>query len=421
MMRPVIGTIATRIVVMGANLLVFMVAGHRLGTVGLSEISLVVLGITFILLFNNVVGGGALVYLAPRYPLRRLLLPAYVWAVITAGVASVVLHVLPLVPERFIWHVVGLAFLQSLYTTHFGVLLGHERIRTYNLIVVMQALMLLIMFLVLVFRSPSPDTSAYLWASFAAFIVTLLLSTAALVRRRPLLTEAATGSVWSALFRYGGLIQVANFLQLLNYRLVYYLIEAFRGTAALGPYAVATQLAESAWLAPKSLGMVLYSKVSNTPDVTRQRDLTLSVAKAAVAFSMVVLLVLLLLPEPLFRLLFGDEVRGLPSLILLMAPGIVAMAASQAFSHYFSGVGLVKHNVIGSGIGLCITVGAGCLLIPIHGTAGAAATASLAYSGATLYQAIVFLRSTGTALRMLWYTAADGERIARLWKSAWER
>ena len=37
-----------------------MVAGHRLGAVGLGDISLVVLGITIVMLVNNPVGGGAL-------------------------------------------------------------------------------------------------------------------------------------------------------------------------------------------------------------------------------------------------------------------------------------------------------------------------------------------------------------------------
>jgi O-antigen/teichoic acid export membrane protein len=219
--------------------------------------------------------------------------------------------------------------------------------------------------------------------------------------------------------RHGGLIQVANFLQLLNYRLAYYLIEAFRGTGALGLYAVANQLAESAWLAPKSLGVVLYSRLSNTPEAERQRDLTLTVTKAAVAFAVVVVLMLLLIPEPLFALLFGKEVRGLPPLVLLLAPGIVAMAASQAFSHFFSGVGRNKHNVIGSAIGLLITMVAGYVMIPSHGLEGAAITASLAYCGNTLYQAVVFLRSTHTSPRMLWFTRNDADTLGRLWRSAW--
>ena len=419
MIRPVIGTIATRLVVTAANLLVIMIAGHTLGTVGLGEISLIVLGITFIMLLNNVVGGGALVYLVPRHPLRQLLAPAYGWALATAAVAWGLLHLLPLVPDRYVSHVVVLALLQSLYTVHFGFLLGRQRIRSYNLIVTVQALVLLAAFVALVALRPGSDVMAYVLASYASFGITLVLSAVLALRGEAPPSERATEGVWRSLFRHGGLIQVANLLQLLNYRLAYYLIEAFRGTGALGLYAVANQLAESAWLAPKSLGMVLYSRLSNTAEADRQRDLTLTVTKAAVAFAVAVVLVLLLVPEPLFALLFGKEVRGLPPLVLLLAPGIVAMAASQAFSHYFSGVGRNLHNAVGSAIGLVVTLAAGSHLIPAHGLEGAAMTASMAYCGNALYQAVVFLRSTGTAPRMLWFTRADAQRLGRIWRSAW--
>ena len=81
MIRPVVGTIFTRVFVQAMNLLVIMLAGHALGAEGLGAISLIVLAITIVVLINNVVGGGALVYLAPRAPLARLLRTAYGWAI----------------------------------------------------------------------------------------------------------------------------------------------------------------------------------------------------------------------------------------------------------------------------------------------------------------------------------------------------
>lgn len=418
MIRPVIGTIATRVVVMAMTLLTIMVAGHTLGTEGLGTISLIVLGITFILLLNNVVGGGGLVFLSPRYAKRDLLSPAYIWAVITAIIAYAVYRVIPVVPEAYTLHVVILALVQSLYTIHFGTLLGAQRIRIHNLIVSAQAIVLFAVFAALVVIAREPSVMHYVIASYASFSAALLLSAVA-TRGIPSPTLAeGQGMAWRALFKHGGLIQLANFLQLLNYRIAYYLIEGFRGTSALGLYSVANQLAESAWLAPKSLGTVLYSWMSNTEDPDRQRDLTLTVTKASVAFSILVVGVLMLVPEPLFRFFFGAEIIGLPALVLLLGPGIVAMAASQAFSHYFSGTGRNVHNAAGSGIGLVLTLGAGYLLIPEHGLHGAALTASLAYCGNAAYQLIAFLRSSNTPISMLLVTGADVQRITRLWRNA---
>ena len=87
------------------------------------------------------------------------------------------------------------------------------------------------------------------------------------------------------------------------------------------------------------------------------------------------------------------------------------MAASQAFSHYFSGTGQNQHNLIGSGIALCITLLAGYLLVKAYGLWGAAATASVAYFANGIYQAVVFSRLTGASARQFLPGRADWERL----------
>ncbi|MCB0793940.1 MAG: hypothetical protein KDB88_04315, partial [Flavobacteriales bacterium] len=175
MTRPVIGTVVSRILVQVMNLLVIMMAGHALGAEGLGDIGLIVLAITLIMLLNNLVGGGAITYLAPRYPSSRLLLPAYVWAVITAMIAFIGVELVPVVREGFGVHVVLLAFLQSLYTVHFGVLLGRQRIAWYNLISVAQAFMLVLCFGFLL-SVGTGRLMDYILASYLAFGTAAVMS-----------------------------------------------------------------------------------------------------------------------------------------------------------------------------------------------------------------------------------------------------
>ena len=416
MIKPVIGSVLARVWTTLANLLVFMVAGHALGAEGLGAISLIVLGITLVQLLNNVVGGGALVHLMPRAPLGALLRPAYAWAVITAFVAAAI-SFLPLVSEGLSLHVVILAFMQSLYSIHLNVLVGRKRFRAYNWIVAAHAALLLAMFVLLLRMSGHRDVGSYVWASYVAFGATLLLSTLAIFLSPQPATVQAEPGLLRRMVRQGLQIQSANVMQLLNYRLAYYLIEHFRGLAPLGVYSVATQLAEGAWLVPRSLGLVLYGSVSNEAAADRQRSLTLTVFKVAVISAAGAMIIALLLPDALFGWLFGKEVQGLRPILLVLAPGIVAMAASQAYSHYFSGVGANKHNAIGSGIGLMITVVFGIFLVSHHGLLGAAATASLAYGANAIYQGWIFNRLTGACLADLKPTGADVERI----RSAWSR
>ena len=227
-------------------------------------------------------------------------------------------------------------------------------------------------------------------------------------------TETSTHGTVRFMLQQGAMVQGANAMQLVSYRLSYWLIRHFHGTPALGLYSVGNQLAESAWLAPKSLGLVLYSKVSNTPEADRQRTLTLTMMKVAVACAFAVLIVIIALPDVAYGMAFGHEITGLRPIALLLAPGIVCMAASQAFSHYFSGTGRNRHNMIGSGLGLLISVVLGLILIPRYALHGAAITASCAYGANAIYQAIVFLRGTGSSLVDLFPNTKDVTRVKEL-------
>ncbi len=417
MIRPVIGTIGTRVALALLNLAMVVVASQRLGAQGVGVISLIILGITFILLMNNVVGGGGLVYLTPRHGTGALRWPSYAWALLTALAASVLVSVVPFVPSEYAMHLVGLAFLQSLCTIHLGLLLGRERIAAQNAMLVFQAVTLLVGFMWFLDQGTA-EVMDHVRASYLAHGSTALLS--GLLSHSKASTHAREDK-WMAvrdLFRQGSFAQAANGLQLLNYRFTYLLIQRWFGATSLGLFAITTQLSESAWLVPKSLGQVLYARISNTHEADEQRAQTLAALKASVAFTTVVLGVLLLLPDLVYRKVFGPEITGLSPLVILLSPGLLAMAASQAISHYLSGTGRVRHNTIGSGLGTVLTLALGTYLVPIYGLMGAAITASAAYSAATLYQWIVFSRITHVRLHHLLPDARDTQRLRTLWRRA---
>lgn len=65
---------------------------------------------------------------------------------------------------------------------------------------------------------------------------------------------------------YGFAIQIANFAQLLNYRLSYYIIEFCSGRKALGVFDLGTKLSEAVWILPKSMATVQYARISNSKE-----------------------------------------------------------------------------------------------------------------------------------------------------------
>ena len=409
MIRPILGTMGSRVTITLLNLLLVMATGKMLGATGLGTISLIILGITFILLLSHVVGGGALAYLAPRYAAKRLLGPAYLWATLSALVAYGVMYFIPMVPDGFALHVAALAWLFALVSIHTNMLLGRKRIGAQNMLLILQSALLLGTYWFFLQRDGA-DLMDYIHAAYVAHGCTALISGIAMFSSGDPVPDDGL-SAWRALFLQGGMVQGANAMQLINYRFTYLLLETMQGLGILGIFSVAVQLAESAWLAPKSLGTVLYAEVSNTTDPARQRNATLTILKAALVFAAVVVIMLLLVPEPVYQWFFGDEVVGLRPIIAIMAPGLLAMAASQAFSHYFSGTGQNQHNLIGSGIALCITLLAGYFLVKTYGLWGAATTASIAYCANGIYQSVVFSQLTGASVKQFLPGRADWDRL----------
>lgn len=412
MILPVIGTIGTRVLIAAMNLLVVAVSSRYLGLEGVGTIALIILGVTFVQLGSNVVGGSGLVYLVPRHGARALRWPSYAWALIVAVFAWLVLQRWALVPAGFETPTVTIAFLRSLTGIHTNLLLGRERYGAQNALLLAQAAMLSVAFFILL-QTERATIMDYVHAAWIADGSIALLSGLLIVDHAP--RSIAASHPLTELFRQGAMAQLANGLQLLNYRYAYFLVERAHGLASLGLYSLTTQLAESAWLAPKSMGTVLYARVSNMSDVERQRDLSLVVLKIAVAVALFTVVALMIVPETLYQLAFGSEAVGIAQVVCWMAPGLIAMSASQALSHYLSGSGRVHHNTIGSGIGLLVTVIAGHQLVAAYGTQGAAITASAAYCTSFLYQAIIFNRLTGARMRHYLPDAQDTERVRIIW------
>lgn len=226
MVRSAIGSIAARIVVALSNLLIFSVAGHRLGKEGLGTIGPIVLGITLAVLLGNVVCGPALTYLAARVRRRDLLWRAYAWAVVSASISYGIIRLTRVVPDAFALHVIALALLTMLFTVHMGLLVGQQRIKAFNWISILQSVVLLASFALLSAAEENRSPMAYVHAGYIANGATLLASLVVFVRAEDARTSEEHVPVWRNLFRHGGFTQLANALQLLTYRCSYWFIDA---------------------------------------------------------------------------------------------------------------------------------------------------------------------------------------------------
>lgn len=415
MFSKILSTTAARLIIAITNLGIVTIAARTLGAEGMGTISLFILGITFIQLVSALVGGSVLVYMSARFPLIQLIVPAWIWTLLISASGSWLLITFNLAPPEFALDLFFISLLQSLFSINQNIQIGKEKIMQYNLAAIAQSLLMLASLGLIFTFSTSPQVIDYIHALYFSFGIAFLISFAGIIKyffpAKPFNREV----IWET-FRFGSYVQVASILQLVNYRLSYYIIERFFDRATLGIFSIGVQISESVWIISKSIALVQYSRISNSKDDKYNVKITLDFIKFTTVFTILVIAFLLLLPQEFFVLVFRSDFRNVGQVIMSISPGILAVAISLMFSHYFSGSGKPWHNTISSGIGLVFTVALGFTLIPAMGIVGAGITSSLAYSASMVYQFIVFKRMTSTPLSRFIPGKEDAVKIKELWK-----
>jgi O-antigen/teichoic acid export membrane protein len=406
MFKKILGTVGTRLFNAALSFVAASLNAHYLGAENVGTIYLMIFSVTIIQLFNNFVGGGALVYMTPRAGIYRLFVPATVWTLIVTILCTYLLyflgHISPaigLIPEGYFMPVLFLALAISFTSVNYMLILGLEKVKAYNYINLIQVTVLFVILLVFLFGFHVRTVMAYFWSILISYILAWIISFVFLVPALKPGPMTGMKKLLGEIFRFGTYIQFANIFQQLNYRLSLKFVDFFTGRAAVGVLSIGMTLAEGLWLVSRSISMVQYSRLSNEMDEKYAVRLTLSFTKITWAITLAGMIILLLIPVRFYTAIFGAQFGDVRMVIGSLSVGIVTLSVSMIFSGFFSSINKPYHNTISSAIGLVFTIGLGFLLVPAWGIAGAGIEATCSYTMATLYQFVIFIRMTKLTLR----------------------
>ncbi len=383
MFARIANTFGAKALTAAINLLVAIILSQYLGPSGKGLTSLIITTITFILVFANLVGGATLVYLVPRHPSSRLLIPSYAWTIAAALAGYLVLKAFPLADPSFSIHICILSVMNSLTSIHTTMLIGREKIRQANLIGLVQPFVLVISLFVIFSNASESGIHHYLASLYVSFGAALLVS---VIFYRKTFGVTAPGNlkeiwpVFREMLHYGFVNQLAHITQMLSFRLSFYVLEHYHGTAALGVYSNGISLAESVWMIGKSISLVQYARISNIDDRGRSAELTAMLSRVSVAVSLLLLVPMLLLPEGFYVMIFGEGFSETRMVLITLAPGVLVYNYSILAGHYFSGTGRYAVNAAISTIGLAVSLVLYFTLIPSYGSLGAGLATSLSYA-----------------------------------------
>lgn len=398
------------------NLVVVIMSARLLGDEGMGMISLLILTVTINALFVGLWGGAGLVYLTPRHPVKNLLLIGYLWSVIASLMVVWVFQHFKLFPAVFGGQVYLLTIVNSFAGINMYVLLGKEKIKSHNIITFFQSLLLLLAILFQFYVVGFVEVRAYLWALYVSFGFVWIGSSVVLLNAKPTNVKKSIKDTLKHTFSYSLMLQTGSAVQLLNYRFSYYVIDFFLGTAMLGRFSVAVQVAEGIWILGKSFGLVLYSRVSNQSNIKEAINTSVPLIKIAVLFTFVSTVVIVLLPSSVFTFLFGSDFSHIHHILLLLGPGIVFVSATMLFSAFFSGVGMIKINTVGSIIGLVSTLLMSVWMIYFYGLMGAAIATSFSYLSSLIYAQYHFKKMSGRGIGIYRITRSDLHQLKGLLK-----
>lgn len=415
MFKNIISTTTIRILNAVISFIIVLICTNELGSTVYGEIGLMILSISIILLANDLIAGSSIVYFASRYPTLQLLFPAYLWAIIVVALAGFIFYILSffpsiyhtIVPNQLGKHVLLLSLLNSFNAIHQNLLIGNEKIKTYNLVFLSQFLLQISTLVLCIYVFEEKNIYSYVYALYISYFVAWVIG---IFTTKSLFVKISMKGMWKRVQRivhYGFLIQLANFIQLGNRRFSFYVVKPYLGLSRLGIYNAAIQLAEGLKIISQSIAVVQYSRISNCHDERYAAELTVRLMKFTVFVTFVALCLLLVIPSEIFVRMFGTDFLDVKKVLFGLSPGILFLAMNAIYSPFFSGTGRPQHNTMGSGIGFMIFLALCFVLIPNLGIVGAAVTTSLSYFGIAVYQSIIFIKITKMPLKAFLINKTD--------------
>ncbi|GEJ46647.1 MULTISPECIES: lipopolysaccharide biosynthesis protein [unclassified Chryseobacterium] len=398
MQLTIIKTFVSRFLILILSFGLVIYSTNMWGSEGKGTISIVIANAAAVSFFSNIFSGSSASYFASRFKIEKILLYAYLWSLLT-GLLIPFLFSLASIQGEYLFYLIGISVFSSLLSTNVSLFIGTQDIKKFNLYTVLQQLVHIIFLGILVYGCGKKDVSVYFLAQISCLALLFISSFFHMIKKCRISEISFCKDVAKNMFEYGWKTQLSAFIQFLNYRLSFYFLEHFEGIASVGIFSIGVTFSEAIWTITRSIAVVLYSDVVNSK--SREESIRKTKESLKLTFTLMIgfILGIIIIPSQIYEMIFGKEFRDTKEIMLLLSPGIFAIALSDMIGHYFSGMRDLKILNIKSIVGLAVTVVFSFIAIPGWGILGAciATTSSYLVSAFLLFQK--FYRSTAFSLK----------------------
>ncbi|MDO8999299.1 MAG: polysaccharide biosynthesis C-terminal domain-containing protein [Bacteroidota bacterium] len=410
MFKNIVHSLFTKGLVAVINFFILIISSRYLGVSSRGEISIFILNIAIIQIVNEIYTGYSLIYFIPKFNLKKVYIFGIIYTLIFASLSNVIVVFLNKQVPGYGWLGYVISVLIIINTFNCVLILGKEKVKTYNFLNLIQPLILLggLGFSLLVLKEFT--FNAYLYPLLFSFLVAFIFSTLSVFKFD--LKSSFTSPFYLKPIIVNGLIcQTAVLMHIFCNRYSYYLLPS---TAKVGLYSSASSLIESVLIIANGIAPVLLARVANTGNTFKSSEITLSLSKASFVFSFIAVAVIFILPEDFFIYLLGNGYVGIKRLMMLYSPGILLASFFGIISHYFSALGKLKLILYCNSFGFIVSLIFAPILIERYDMDGAAYTVNIAYFVVALAIGTAFFRMNNMKFKRLISLKMDFENLKEL-------
>jgi O-antigen/teichoic acid export membrane protein len=403
MIHQILGTLATRVLMIFNSVVAGIIVAWWLGAEGVGQLAVINVTIATVVQLGSFGLPSANTYFIAQDQerIRTAAINSLIFALVTGTILALTLIVLASIrPQLFglvspdLIRIASISIpFQLISLIGLNILLAVGKVKQFNLLdLAGQSLVLINALFALVVFNRGLETLVTLNTA-ASIVVSIVIATLLVIAARTLQTSQWRTDL--ALLRrmigYGLKFHVSIVAAAIILRADLLVVNHFRGPAEAGVYSVASQFAMMLMLLPGVIATLLFPRVTAEQDargettcqVTRQTTLIMFVCcLAAVPFS-------LLLP-----VMYGAEFRDATWLLLIFLPGVYLISLESVLVQHFNALGLPAAIPLYWVITLVLNLILVFALVPRFGAQGAAIASTISYAAIFVLVARHFHTST---------------------------
>lgn len=373
-----IQTFVTRFLVLILSFFLVMYSTNMWGSEGKGIISIIIANSAIVGFFSNVFAGSSVSYFSSHHKTENVLLYAYIWSILVGLLVPIIFSFI-FFKTTYLFYIISLSILFSLLSANINLFIGRQDIRKFNNYTILQQSIHILFILLLVYAFRVTNVETYFIAQIACYGILFIISFYEIFQNCKISNFAFSKDVFLSMFEYGWKSQLSAFVQFLNYRLSFYFLEFYVGIAQVGIFSVGITFSEAIWTVSRSLSVILYADVLKSENSEDAILKTKSSLKISFVVSFLLLIFVLLIPNQFYILIFGKDFSQTKQIVLLLSPGILAIAVSNIIGFYFAGTNRLRILNTKSILGFLVTITCSMIAIPRYGILGACVVSTFSY------------------------------------------